>query len=190
MKFMTYELLARTQSENDAIANAAFDEWEKACAEYNKHVETIRNRLPKSVQSLLDNYNLHDAKVILAGVDGSADDCDDPSISMFLQLDEPRNRGLRLDYRPIVEPKVIWHKKNPKRNADTVFLYDEIDVVEVSVSESERIPMFTHSILAEEGMEMQLLFHSLTLRQYRRVKTSSEFFSSGHSIGGLEPALT
>jgi hypothetical protein len=189
MKFMTYELLVRTQSENDAIAEAAFDEWEKACADYNNHVEAIRHKLPKSVQVLLDHYNLHDAKVIMAGVD-SAEDSDDPSTSIFLQLDEPRDRGLRLDYRPVVKPKVIWHERNPKLHADTVFLYDEIDVVEVNVAENEQITMFTQSILTEGGMEMQLLFNSLTLRQYRKMETPSEFFSAGQSIGGLSPALT
>jgi len=189
MKFMTYELLVRTQSEDEAIAEAAFDEWEKACAAYNHHVEAIRAKLPKSVQVLLDHYNLHDAKVIMAGVD-STEDTDDPSTSIFLQLDEPRNRGLRLDYRPVVKPKVIWHERNPKPDVDTVFLYDEIDVVEVAVSETEPITMFTHSILTEGGMEMQLLFNSLTLRPYRKVNMPGEFFSSGQSVGGRSPALT
>jgi hypothetical protein len=186
MKFMTYELLARTQSENEEIAETALEEWEKACEAYNKHVETIRQKLPKSVQSLLDNYSLHDAKVIMAGKDDSDDD---PSISIFLQLDEPRTEGLRLDYRPIVEPRVIWHKENARRDADVMFLYDEIDLVEAKFPENERIIMFTHSILTEGGMEMQILFHSLTLRRYRRVNTPGVFSSLGNSTGGLEPAL-
>ena len=47
MKYMTPELLARFRSENDDIADAAAEEWDRQCEAYREHLKTIRASLSR-----------------------------------------------------------------------------------------------------------------------------------------------
>src|SRR5437588_11887748 len=96
MKYMTPDLLARSRSLDDEVAEEARIQWEEGCARYKAHLKAIREGLPKSVRRLWRRFNLHDAKVLTLAVDQV------PHLSIFLQLDNPLSpldRLLELRYR-------------------------------------------------------------------------------------------
>src|SRR6266702_2502002 len=63
------ELDIVVRGEDEKVAANASAEWDKVHQAYLKHLDTIRLKLPKSVQVLLNDYCLHDAKVISMGRD-------------------------------------------------------------------------------------------------------------------------
>jgi hypothetical protein len=101
MKYLTYELLVKAQSEDKAVAAKAMDEWEGACAAYAAHLNKIRPRLPASVRRLAE-FCLHDA-------DPAVLTFDKDSFSLTLRLDEPSGRILRLDYE-MTQPVEMTHQ--------------------------------------------------------------------------------
>jgi hypothetical protein len=82
MKYFTPELLKRYASKDEAIAEAADAEWERACKAYRKHLHAIQPKLPKPAQDFLQHYNMHDARLITFGVGKEAD-----TLSLLFQLD-------------------------------------------------------------------------------------------------------
>ncbi len=164
MKHMTYDLLLRCQSQDDEVAEQALADWERAGKEYARHLKKLRPRLPLAVQALLDDFDLHDARAITAGrLDA------ENSFFLLLQLDEPRGQGLRLDYTLLVPPKLHFHVPQPRFEADILWLYDEIDALEVPLPEEGKISVFEHNILFTHGVEMRLRFSSLGLKRYDKV---------------------
>ena len=168
MKYMKYELLVRSQSQDDDVADQALAEWERAGKEYGKHIKKIRPKLPKPVQALLDDFDLHDAKAITAG---RAEDVDN-SFFLLLQLNEPRGHGLRLDYTVVAPPKLHFNAPQARLDTEAVWLYDEIDVSEVALPDNGKISVFEHNILFTHGVEMRLRFSNLALRKYEKVFSS------------------
>src|SRR5947199_51046 len=99
---MTPELLARSGSLEDEVADAASAEWDAACAQYRKHLKEIRTSLPRAVWRLWRRFNLHDAKVLTMAVGET------PHLSIFLQVDKPKNpldQFLEVSYRLAGGPK-------------------------------------------------------------------------------------
>src|SRR5207248_4085528 len=64
MKFYTPDFLERFGSEDEDIALAAHDELERRSEEYSQHVEEIEGKLPQRFRDLLNQFYLHDARVI------------------------------------------------------------------------------------------------------------------------------
>ena len=54
MRFFTQELLDRFGTADDDIADAANEEWEQKCAEYNAHLQSIWKQLPAHARSLIE----------------------------------------------------------------------------------------------------------------------------------------
>ena len=67
----TPELLARSRSADDDVAEAAAARWEKAIAAYNARLQKIRPFLPPGARQLLRRVSLHDAQYLLEGGAGS-----------------------------------------------------------------------------------------------------------------------
>jgi hypothetical protein len=188
MKYMTYDLLVRTQSADEEVAEAALTEWEQACENYKRHVEEIRCKLPKPVQALLDSFYLHDAKLNTFGMDKDVED--ESLVFIDLQLDSPRTQGLRLQYRLGGKIKAVFHAWHPEAKAQLLWLYDEIDAVEVDLPEGGRVAVFTHSILLSEGLELQLPFFSLALKPYESLLSPVKGFRPDGMPGTRELLLT
>jgi hypothetical protein len=174
MKYMTHDLFVRMQSENGEVAEAALDQWERACEDYNRHVEAIRAKLPRSVQSLLDSFSLHDAEFAAFGV--GRDDESRKSVFIGLQLDSPSNQVLGLSYKLAGPMKMIFHVPNPQGDVDLLWLYDEFDVAEVNLPEGGRVSVFTHSLLLSEGVELQIPFYDLSMFRYKNFLTPAKGF--------------
>jgi hypothetical protein len=88
-----------------------------------------------------------------------------------VQLKSPLNQGLRLCYR-FEQLKVISHSEHRKGNAEMFWLYDEIDVVETALPDGGRVSVFTHSILFNTGIELQIRFLGFDLKPYENILNS------------------
>jgi hypothetical protein len=150
-------------------------------------VEVIRPKLPKSVQSLLDRFSLHDAALAAFGLD--RDDEGQKSVLIGLQLDSPSNQGLRLSYRLAGPMKVIFHLQHPREGAELLWLYDEVDVEEVALPGGGRVSVFTHSILLSEGVELRLPFYDLSINRYENFLTPTRRFRPDAPAGQRELLL-
>ena len=133
MKLFTPDLLVRFGSDDNQIASAAQDEWEERAEEYARYLSDIEAKLPKRFRELLDQFYLHDARVIpqsslmrtdLAeieealrpgthsswrGFEGQARCA--LAHSIWLQLDPPPREVLVLQYRSVQIENAIFHKE-------------------------------------------------------------------------------
>ena len=162
MKFFPPDLIARTRSDDDAVADDASVEWDRQCKAYNQHLQAIRPRLSRGARRLLRNRHLHDAKVLTIAVD------EVPRCSLFLQLDDPDTPAGKkfheLRYRLVGGPgrglEWLRHKELAGDGKPLgMWLYDEMDVVEGNYN------LMTHSILLTGGWEVRLTFVGVTSRR-------------------------
>lgn len=160
MKYFTPDLLARFGSMDDAVADAAHQEWEEVNAKYLEHLREIRPKLPRAAKSLLRHHCLHDAKLLALGIrrDGLA-------ISMFLELDAPHDRAISLSYDLTKRAELLKHPALSEPGTPLEWLYDEFNIV----TKRRGRPLFTHSILFTGGRELRLTFRSLRLTAFEKV---------------------
>ena len=176
MKCFTPELVFRFGSEDDKVATCASAEWDKAHQEYLEHLDTIRQKLPKSVQVLLNDYCLHDAKVISIGRE-------ERLFSILLQFTEPSGKGILLTYKLVSQPRFKRHPSLAEEGTPLEWLYDELDLLDDDdIWKKETFQVFTHSILFTGGRELELAFYEVELQEYQKL------FSSGKKSGENEQA--
>ncbi|HEV2945955.1 MAG TPA: DUF4085 family protein [Gemmataceae bacterium] len=180
MKRFTPELLFKFGSEDDQVANSASAEWDKTHQAYVEHLDSIQQKLPKSVQMLLNDYCLHDAKVVSMGRD-------ERLFSILLQLAEPGDKGvlgILLTYKLVSQPRFKRHASLADEGVPLEWLYDELDLLDDGDDpwKEETFQIFTHSILFTAGRELQLDFYELELQEYQKL------FSSGKKSQESEEA--
>ena len=159
MKYMTPDLIARSQSADDRVAEDVLAEWDRACRQYNEHLQAIGPQLTESVRYFLDSFCLHDARVLGRGRTLGAKQ-EDRLFSILLELDQPRDRWLLLEYQLVGEPTFIRHEELSDGKGPLVWLYDEISVADAAA------PTFLHTILFTGGRELQLTFSNLRLERF------------------------
>ena len=64
MKFFTPELYIRFNSTDDAEADRADEDWEKAIRDYKKHLAKHSEDMNDRVKDLAENLCLHDAELL------------------------------------------------------------------------------------------------------------------------------
>ncbi len=158
MKYMTAELLARLQSADEAIVDAADEEWSRRCEAYRTHLAAIQADLSYGVKAML-RHQLHDAKVLTVAVD------EENCFSVFLDLgqtEDPRDKNLELRYHLTAAPgcstpgyDFTYHQElSGYGQMYKRWLYDEVDVIETGKA-------FVHNILLSGGVELRLIFSKL-----------------------------
>ncbi len=171
MRYMTAELLTRLQSADDEMVARADAAWEKACAEYNRHLEDLRAALPASIQQTL-GLCLHDARPRLIG-------SNQRDLTLLLQLDTPRERGLLLTYHLLGPAQLMIHPElatsGPRFHS---LLYDEFDLVKLAATEpgaaGAEISAFSHCLLFTGGAELRLVFATLDVATLTKLIAPSE----------------
>jgi hypothetical protein len=149
MKFFTPDLYRRCRSRDEAVLDAATQEWEQANERYEQHIKALEAGMPSHLiefSSLL----LHDARV-QAIARGAG------KLVMVLHKDIPPRDLVILDYalegEPVVEPFVEavgdWTRQ-------TDFQFDELDIVEGSDP-----PLYTQSIVFGNGWLLRLRFRDV-----------------------------
>jgi hypothetical protein len=152
MKYFTPELLLRFRSEDDDIADAASEEWERAIARYRRRFRKLRPSLPESVRKFHDEYCLHDAEVCApARLPGGQQDVIIVTQNLDTLFPEHLNTLITLQYA-VAEAPVI--ERCPEADAfyqrHPIWLYDEFDVIEPGV--------FSHEILISTGRVIKIRF--------------------------------
>jgi hypothetical protein len=159
MKYMTPALLARFRSKDEGKAERAAAQWDQACRAYDQHLKRIRPNLPRAARSLLRRFSLHDAKVLMLALREAP-----LALSIFLELDTPRDEGLQLAYELVKDPAFVTHSALREAKAPLVWLYDEFEV-----QKTKGGPIFKHTILCANGWELQLSFREMRLARYKKV---------------------
>jgi hypothetical protein len=152
MKYMTPELLARYQSDDEGAALKAYEQWEEAGDRYRAELLAIRPRLPQSAVDLTNRFALHDARVLWAAVGGD-------TLVFVLRLDG-EGGGLQLEYG-LAEPATLITHPGIAEDCPLEWLYDEFALA----AEGEGAPI-VHSILFTDGSELRLAFTELRWRHF------------------------
>ncbi len=105
MKYFTPELLERLASSNDAVADAADQEWERALVRARRRWHKIRTAFPEAVQRFEEQrVCLHDARVL------SMARQDDTFVAILHRQPPGQEIVLlifTLDEDPVIEPDVV-----------------------------------------------------------------------------------
>jgi hypothetical protein len=171
MKYFKPELLARCQSLDDDVAEAAADEWDRAIDKYNEELAAIRPLLPAGVIDLIDHFALHDARIEAFGIFWPR--------SKFLASLIVRLEGTSVSPGPLLElaytlpaettwftiPGVVTTGMDLRglTGHNLLILYDEFnETADGPVRE------FSHSFLLSDGVEMQIRFTDLHIRRLKQ----------------------
>jgi hypothetical protein len=155
MKYFTPELFVRLQEcQTPAAFRPANAEWERALEAYRARLQEIARDPDERVGRLLMSGSLHDAEVIDIGTCGS---------ELTIVLRKQGTPGLLLLTYGLVEPPWTSEAALPEahRSTPTLWPYDEID----RDAEGGMAPTFRHAILLDNGWEIRLRFHRLTVTQ-------------------------
>jgi hypothetical protein len=162
MRFFTPELYLRFNSSDDEIADRANEEWEAALEEYQRHLNSIRDRMPSQVRKVTE-FSLHDAEVLGLEKDHQPLDAfaeahwPGPLWSALAILSLKQDRTVRsLIY-------TLWDgvREHPARDdwpfsrARKHWLYDEVDVA------ADHRGAYLHRILFSDGSVVEIPFASV-----------------------------
>jgi hypothetical protein len=193
MKSFTPDLINRFGSEDDRVALAAQHEFEGGSEGYLRHLHEIEDKLPQRFRELLEQFYLHDSRVIshsslgisepgwlretkLAGfVPGwkpaSQEESGARSFWIVLQLDTPPRETLVLQYRSAVIEETHLHQSLREEDCpDLEWLYDEVELIR-----TDRGNEFRHSILFTKGLELRLRFGDFDFTSTKPIETMPEF---------------
>ena len=168
MQHFNPEILARCRSLDDAVSEAATDEWEQAVAKYNAELDSIRPDLPPGVRALLASCSLHDARILSISETRRR-----PRLSLLIQLEgRPTRPGdlLELQYLLAGTSKhpglsLRTHDKPDKDLPEQGrILYDEFGKLA-----NDPVEVFSHSLLLKGGVELHIRFTDMRVRALQRV---------------------
>lgn len=134
MKYFTKELLKQFQSDDNAIADKANDDWESAIESYQLRLSEMQADFSSTLK-VLGEYCFHDSEII-----GISVDSEKHTVEVALSLDSSFNAG-----PPLVTLRFLGVFKrypvNPPRSK-LYWLYEEIDITDQG--------FFKYSILMED----------------------------------------
>lgn len=149
MNFFTRDLYRRCRSTDEAVLDAASEEWEQANEAYERHLAAIEPEFPQHIREFAALL-LHDAKVQSIARQGN-------QLILVLHKDIPPCDLVILNYEldgePVVEPftdaPADWSRP-------TTFQFDELDV-----QREGEIKIYSQSIIFGNGWLMRLRFHDV-----------------------------
>jgi hypothetical protein len=198
MKFFTPDLLERFGSEDERIALAAHEEFERRSEAYLRHLHEIRENLPPRFLELQEQFYLHDARVmnlpllsanpdVTLSVDSQrsglpigqppprGEEGRLPSFGMALQLDTPPKEVLVLQYRSVIIEKLYHQSLADKECPGLEWQYDEVDLIRTSGK-----PDYLHSILFTRGIELILRFKDFDFAKLKPMEIPQELAKASH----------
>lgn len=193
MRFFTPELYVRFNSPDDATADEAYQEWEKAAERYARHLDTFRDRLPSQVKRLTE-LPLHDAPILSRGEEVQSGG--PPSFHerwehlfaehpVFLPSLMPVWAAVGLvtvksedTIRSLIyflwdRIRIYSHQDWPFSKQGEHWLYDELEPVT-----SRRGPVisggYIHRILLSSGTELEVPFATLFIHEFSLARIGQE----------------
>ena len=154
MKYFKPELFVAFNSEDVQMANEAARAWEQAVTAYDKHLKTIRRRLPPKVREL-SKLHLHDAEFVALGKDVTVPDA--RSATLVVKQGRPLTV---LVYFLLEEPRVTAPINDKVFSSQGVhWLYDELDLLGPTD--------IIHEILFSDGSVYRFRFRHLAILTIR-----------------------
>ncbi len=187
MKFFTPDLLLRFGSDDGELAQAAQEELEHRAEGYLRSLSEIEPYLPPRFRDLLDQFYLHDARVLpqssMAMTDlerlehslrsGMPPDGEfgrrTPSFWIPLQLDTPPREILVLQYRSVEIENAEIHESLFEECPYLEWQHDEVDLVQ-----SGEYTEFRHSILFTRGLEIRLRFRDFDFARLKPMEAAED----------------
>jgi hypothetical protein len=157
MKLFTPELYVQINSEDEDVALAAHDEWERRIKRANRHDKKIEAQLPEALRKFCAEQCLHDADWNgIARLPGCSFPCNAQEIMIIAcqentLIPEFLQTFAILQYT-ITSPPTFERPVQSKHFSEVqpIWLYDEIDAVSPGV--------FSHSILVSNGLVVTIHF--------------------------------
>jgi hypothetical protein len=173
MKFFTRELYERCQSDDDAVLDAAEEEWESALEHCEQHLQAIGAQLPAHLRQFQELL-LHDAVVQSIAREGDR-------LFLILRTDIPPHDLVILCYDLEREPVLEPFARCPRDwGPSTDFNCDEFDVIH-----EEGRALYTQDIVFGNGWLLRLCF-----RDVRVTRAASLFpVEAGAAIPNLCPPI-
>jgi hypothetical protein len=166
MKYLTPQILARCRSLDDNEAEAAHQVWQKATTAYQGRLGQIRKSLPLGARQLLKHVSLHDARLLTINHAWTSTGGELGLTLSLARASDQSTRGVELRYRLSGRVKIL-HYEPPTSDDGHVsrwVLYDEFYMV---LKKGRRV--FTHSLMLTGGLEFQIPFSNLRLKQFGMV---------------------
>ena len=164
MKFFKPRLYLRYNSEDNAIADRADAEWERAIRAYRKHLSTFSDRMNGRVKSVAENLTLHDAEILSLQPEIPVQPWFQPPYSRGAATISLRNAGkithlcyLLWDEVDEAPPPKGW----PFSPLRVHWLYDEIDRAEAPWPS-----LFWHRILLSDGRVLSIPFTDVIVESF------------------------
>ena len=191
MKFFTPDLLKRFSSQDEDVALAAHAELEQRSEAYSRHLGEIEAKLPQRFRDLLDQFYLHDARIISHPPLMMTDlECLEHALRVELplrrrtfgeeghtrsywvplQLDTPPREILILQYRSVQLEDAELHESLFEECPYLEWQHDEVDMVQIGASTE-----FRHSILFTRGFELRLRFRDFDFATLKPMEIAEEF---------------
>jgi hypothetical protein len=188
MRYFTPHLYRQFNSADDEEADRADEAWEAAIAEYRRHLEGLRDRMPSNVGKLAD-LDLHDAEVL-----SRAEEVQPGAPFLFHEFPFPvalafwsavaivttRQGGEIVSLIYCLWDRLREHPAPddwPFSKLREHWLYDEVDVA------SERRGPFLHRILLSSGVEIEIPFTAVVIHRF----TLQQEAAGGGKSRGPEP---
>lgn len=172
MRFFTPELYRQFNSSDDEVADRADAAWETALAENEKHLASIKDRLPSLVRSLAE-LRLHDAEVV-APMEEIASGGSRPAAEVVTALQTPAWSAMGVmtvkhqgEFVTLIYN--LWdrirqdapHSDWPFSQYPVYWLYDELDL-----SPDAKWPLI-HRVLLSDGTVIEVPFQSVAIHKFR-----------------------
>ena len=172
MKFFTPELYLRSNSRDDAVADHAADDWEKAISDYNRHLAKYTKQMNPRVKDLAETLCLHDAELI------SLEEHPRGPLSppLFAFTFPVETVALRINGNIINLCYFLWAEAGQSRSPEAWpfsqlqphWLYDEIDL-----DRDQPYPLYWHRILLSDGRVVSIPFFDVVIQTFSDQKCES-----------------
>jgi diadenosine tetraphosphatase ApaH/serine/threonine PP2A family protein phosphatase len=161
MKFFTPQLYVQFNSRDFETASRADDKWDRAQAEYELRLNSLRAEMPESVRFIAHQFCLHDAEFL--GLTESPE-----SIQVRVRK---HDTVYVLDYHPTAaaevstpSPSDVFSQYSPR------WLYDEIDLLWPGT--------YSHEILLSDGRVVSIQFDSLQFFELHPTGTAEKLHAA------------
>jgi hypothetical protein len=169
IKFFTRDLYRRCRSTDEAILNAACEEWEQANAAYERHLSAIEPEFPPHLREFAELL-LHDARIQSIARRGN-------QLILVLHKDIPPRDLVILSYELVGELIVEPFADAPADwSRPTTFQFDELDIVDEGESK-----IYSESIVFGNGVLLRLRFRDV------RVTVAQSMYPA--AVSGSLPAI-
>jgi len=143
--------------------------WDRALADYETHLASIRPRFTAAMAHFLDDYCLHDARVLAFGTRESS-----RVFFIALLLENSEEDGVELQFQLAGPAKLTPAGSRPQQ---LYWAYEELDAITAG-----DIEVFRMSILFANGAELHLPFSELRVAKLRLWQGSPNG-TFGQSVG-------